>query len=99
MLFIASALFWAAFEQAGSSLSLFAERNTDRHPGLSVFWAGEFPASWFQFVQPIFVVTLAPVFAWLWLALTGGVSPPAPPSSPHGLFFGGMAFAILMPQP
>src|ERR1022692_1499199 len=64
VLFLASAVFWSAFEQAGSSLSLFAERSTNRHIG--VF---EFPASWFQSVQPILVIALAPVFAWLWLAL------------------------------
>lgn len=64
VLFIASALFWASFEQAGSSLNLFAERQTNRLIG-----GWEFPAGWFQFVQPIFVVSFAPVFAWLWLRL------------------------------
>ena len=78
VLFMASALFWASFEQAGSTLSLFAERSTDRH-----VFGFEFPASWFQFVQPIFVVALAPVFAWLWLALNQlARSPPPRPSSP-----------------
>ena len=62
VLFVASAVFWASYEQAGSSLSLFAERSTDRH-----IFGFEFPASWFQFVQPVFVIALAPVFAWLWL--------------------------------
>ena len=64
VLFISSALFWAAFEQAGSSLSLFAERGTD-----CTIFGFSFPASWFQSVQPIFVIALAPVFAWLWLAM------------------------------
>jgi POT family proton-dependent oligopeptide transporter len=93
VLFIASALFWASFEQAGSTLSLFAERSTDRH-----VLGFEFPASWFQFVQPIFVVALAPVFAWLWLALNQLRKEPSSPAKfSLGLLFGGSAFAILVP--
>ncbi len=65
VLFIASAIFWASFEQAGTSLNLFADRNTNR-----VALGHQFPASWFQSVQPLFVIALAPVFAIrLWLAL------------------------------
>jgi POT family proton-dependent oligopeptide transporter len=94
VLFIASALFWASFEQAGSTLSLFAERSTDRH----MFFGFVFPASWFQFVQPIFVVTFAPVFAWLWLKMNRkGVEPSSPAKFSLGLFCGGAAFAILVP--
>jgi POT family proton-dependent oligopeptide transporter len=93
VLFVASALFWASFEQAGSSLSLFADRSTDRH-----VFGFEFPASWYQFVQPIFVVALAPVFAWLWLALNRKrVEPAAPSKFTLGLLFAGLAFAILVP--
>jgi proton-dependent oligopeptide transporter, POT family len=93
VLFVASAIFWASFEQAGSSLNLFAERNTNRN-----LFGWEFPASWFQFVQPIFVVALAPVFAWLWLALNRKkAEPPAPVKFSLGLLFGGLAFAILVP--
>jgi POT family proton-dependent oligopeptide transporter len=93
VLFVASALFWASFEQAGSTLSLFAERSTNRH-----IFSFEFPASWFQFVQPIFVVVLAPVFAWLWLALgRRRTEPSAPAKFSLGLLFGGSAFAILVP--
>ncbi len=93
VLFVASALFWASFEQAGSSLSLFAERSTDRN-----IFGFVFPASWFQFVQPIFVVVLAPVFAWLWLALgRRGREPSSPAKFSYGLFFAASAFAILVP--
>jgi proton-dependent oligopeptide transporter, POT family len=93
VLFIASAVFWASFEQAGSSLNLFAERNTNR-----MLFGWEFPASWFQFVQPIFVVALAPVFAWGWLALNRKkAEPPAPAKFSIGLLFAGLAFAILVP--
>lgn len=89
VLFVASALFWSMFEQAGSSLSLFAERSTNRN-----VLGFEFPASWFQFVQPFFVVLLAPVFAWLWLKL-GRREPSSPAKFSLGLVFGGLGFAVL----
>lgn len=91
VIFTASAIFWAAYEQAGSSLNLFAERNTDRH---ILGW--EFPASWFQFVQPVFVIALAPVFAWLWIALRDR-EPSIPAKFSWGLLLGGLAFVILVP--
>ena len=89
VLFLAAALFWCMFEQAGSSLNLFADRNTNR----SVL-GFEFPASWFQFVQPTLVVLLAPVFAWLW-ARAGDREPSSPAKFSLGLLFGGLGFAIL----
>ncbi len=91
VLFAAAAIFWAAFEQAGSSLNLFGDRNTNRH-----VFGYEFPAAWFQFVQPAFVIALAPVFAWIWLAL-GRREPSSPSKFSLGLIFGGLAFAILVP--
>jgi POT family proton-dependent oligopeptide transporter len=65
ILFVAAALFWAGFEQVGSSFNLFAERHTDR-----IFLGREAPAGWFQTLGPIFIVTLSPVMAalWVWLA-------------------------------
>ncbi|MBZ5624594.1 MAG: peptide MFS transporter [Acidobacteriia bacterium] len=93
VLFIASALFWGSFEQAGSSLNLFAERSTNR-----IVFGWLFPAGWFQFVQPIFVVALAPVFAWLWLILgRKKIDPPSPAKFALGLLFAGLAFAVLVP--
>jgi POT family proton-dependent oligopeptide transporter len=65
-LFIASALFWAGFEQAGSSLNLFGDRYTDRIIDSLQF---EIPAGWFQSVNSFFILLFAPVFAALWLAL------------------------------
>jgi proton-dependent oligopeptide transporter, POT family len=91
VLFLAAAVFWSAFEQAGSSLSLFAQRNTDRHAFGFVF-----PASWFQFVQPFFIITLAPVFAWLWVRL-GPREPSSPTKFTLALLCGGLGFAILIP--
>jgi proton-dependent oligopeptide transporter, POT family len=61
---IAASVFWAGYEQAGSALSLFAERNTDR-----VVAGYQFPAGWFQSVPAAFVILFAPVMAWLWVAL------------------------------
>ena len=58
-----SALFWAGFEQAPTSLNLFAHDFTDR----TVFgW--EVPTLWLQSAESFFVITLAPVFAWIWVA-------------------------------
>jgi POT family proton-dependent oligopeptide transporter len=91
VLFVSSSLFWAAYEQAGSSLSFFAERGTD----CTVFGYA-FPPSWYQSLQPIFVVILAPVFAWIWLAM-GRREPSSPAKFSLGLLFGGLAFAILVP--
>jgi POT family proton-dependent oligopeptide transporter len=60
-LFLLAAIFWSGFEQAGSSMNLFAERLTDRTIG-----GWEMPTTWLQNVNPIFIVILAPVFGWLW---------------------------------
>jgi POT family proton-dependent oligopeptide transporter len=91
VLFVASAVFWAAYEQGGSSLNLFAERSTNR-----VVFGYDFPASWFQFVPSFFVMILAPVFAWLWIAL-GKWDPSSPAKFAWALVFGGIAFALLVP--
>ena len=57
-LFIASAIFWSEFEQAGSTLNLFADRATR-----SSVLGWEFPVSWYQSVNPVLIMALAPVFA------------------------------------
>jgi POT family proton-dependent oligopeptide transporter len=67
VLFIASAMFWAGFEQAGSSLNIFADRFTQRV--ISLGRPFEIPAGWLQMANPIFVIALAPVVAAVWLAL------------------------------
>ena len=64
-LFLLAAVFWAGFEQAGSSMNLFAERDTNR-----VIMGWEMPTGWLQNINPFFIIVLAPVFGslWTWLA-------------------------------
>lgn len=66
ILFLFAVFFWAGFEQAGSSLSLY----TDKFINRNVF-GFEIPTSWFQSVNPIFIVTLAPLFAMFWSSKLG----------------------------
>lgn len=99
ILFLFSMIFWAAFEQAGSSFNLFAERFTDR--GISnrlLTWlAGDstFPAEWFQSVNSIFLIALAPVFSVLWLKM-GRRQPSSPVKFSIGLLFVGLGAALLI---
>lgn len=90
-LFIFAVLFWAAFEQAGSSLNLFA----DRYTRLSVFGL-EFPSSWFQSLNAVFVLLFAPVFSWLWVRL-GPREPSSPVKFVWGLILVGLGFLLLAP--
>ncbi len=89
VLFLFSAMFWGAFEQAGSSLNLFADRLTN----LKAF-GKEFPASWFQSVNSVFIVLLAPLFAILWVRL-GKREPSSPAKFALGLLFVGLGFAVI----
>jgi proton-dependent oligopeptide transporter, POT family len=95
VLFLASALFWSAFEQAGSTLNLFAERNTNLHTWDAPIW-GLFRASYFQALNSIFIIALAPVFAWLWVKLARN-EPSTTSKFSWGLVFVGLGFAILIP--
>ena len=84
-------LFWAGFEQAGSSLNLFADRGTR----LTVFgWS--YPSSWFQSVEPFFVITLSPLFAWIWIRL-GKREPSSPTKFTLGLAFLALSFFVVVP--
>ena len=66
ILLIFAVFFWAGFEQAGSSLSLYTDKYIDRSIG-----SFEIPTSWFQSVSPLFIVTLAPVFTLFWASPIG----------------------------
>jgi POT family proton-dependent oligopeptide transporter len=89
--FAASALFWSVFEQAGSTLNLFADRST-RNEMLGY----SFPSSWFQSVNAFFLVLFAPAFAWLWIKL-GRRQPSSPAKFSFGLMLAGLGFLVLVP--
>jgi POT family proton-dependent oligopeptide transporter len=89
--FAAASLFWGAYEQAGSTLNLFA----DRYTRLEMFGFA-FPSSWFQSVQPVFVIILSPIFGWLWMRL-GRREPSVPMKFALGLTFMALAFLVLVP--
>jgi POT family proton-dependent oligopeptide transporter len=87
-LIIGSILFWALFEQAGSSLNLFTDRHVDR--------AGV-PASVFQSLNAIYIVLLAPLFAWLWTSLgRKGLEPSATAKFGLGIVQLGIGFLVLV---
>ena len=89
--FIGAFIFWALFEQAGSSLTLFAKRFTETHV-LGI----EFPYPWYQSANPMFVIVLAPLFALLWTKL-GDRQPSSPLKFTIGLFFLAIGFAVMIP--
>ena len=89
VLFAASCIFWAVFEQAGSTLNLFALEKTDNRIG-----SFNMPASWYQAINAMFIVTLAPVFAWLWLSL-GTREPSSPAKFVWALLLVGLGFMVL----
>jgi len=92
VLFLACALFWAGFEQAGSSLNLFAERYTDR-----VIGGWEMPAAFLQSINPIFIIVFAPVYSWLWVALAKRhLDPSAPAKFAIGLVLMGVGFLVMV---
>jgi proton-dependent oligopeptide transporter, POT family len=91
--YLASALFWGAFEQAGSTLTLFADRNTNN----SVL-GREFPSTWWQSVNSMWILLLSPAFALLWMYLKkAGKEPTTPFKFVFGLLFAGLGFLILVP--
>ena len=91
VLFLGAAVFCSAFEQAGSTLNLFAERSTR-----TSILGFNFPASWLQSVNALFIIILAPVFAWLWLRM-GRKEPSSPGKFAFGLLFLSLGFALLIP--
>lgn len=89
--FAFASLFWGAYEQAGSTLNLFADRYVHLEAlGIKLY------ASWFVSIQAAFVILLSPVFAWLWLRL-GPRQPSSPAKFALALLFMGLAFLVLVP--
>lgn len=84
-------IFWAGFEQAGSSLTLFADRAT-RLKILNFVY----PSSWFQSVEPLFIIIFSPIFAAIWMGL-GRREPSSPAKFTLGLFFLSLSFLLVVP--
>ncbi len=94
VLFFGSALFWSGYEQAGSSLNLFAERYTDRVIGML---GVTIPTEWFQTLNPLFILLLAPVFASLWVNLgRRQLDPSVPAKFALGVLLMGVGFLIMV---
>ena len=92
ILFVTSAVFWSGFEQAGSSLTLFADRYTDR-----MLFSFEVPAGWFQSLNPFYIVVLAPIFASFWVKLARRqLDPSMPAKFALGLIILGLGFLIMV---
>jgi POT family proton-dependent oligopeptide transporter len=90
ILFLAATVFWMAYEQAGSTLNLFAERSVNN----SVV-GHAFPASWYQSLPPLFIISFAPVFAALWVRL-GDQNPSSPAKFAIGLTLLALGFAVMI---
>jgi proton-dependent oligopeptide transporter, POT family len=89
--FMAAEIFWAIFEQTGSSVSLFADELTRNE-----IFGSAFPSSWWQSVNSIWVILLAPVFAFLWIKL-GSKQPSSPMKFVLGLLFVALSFVLMVP--
>ncbi|HUP25643.1 MAG TPA: peptide MFS transporter [Thermoanaerobaculia bacterium] len=89
-LFLGAAVFWGLFEQAGSTLTLFADRSTD-----NAIFGFVFPSSWWQSVNAVLIIGLAPLFAWFWVIL-GKRNPSSPAKFAIGLVFAGLGFLVLV---
>ncbi len=89
--FIAAEIFWAIFEQAGSTISLFGDQLTRTQ-----IFGWNFPSAWFQSVNSLWVIILAPGFAWLWIKL-GRNQPSSPFKFMLALVFLGLSFVLMVP--
>lgn len=91
-LIVGSILFWALFEQQGSSFNLYTDRRIDR-----VFLGVTIPASVFQSVNSFWIITMAPIIAWIWTFLgKRGWEPSAPAKFGLAMIQMGLAFLVLV---
>ena len=100
LIFLFNVLFWCFFEQAGSSFTFLADQIVNRDIGMHGLFqtmAGEstFPNAWFQSVNSVAIITLAPIVAWIWVKM-GRANPSIPRKFGLGLVFNGLAFLLLM---
>ncbi|MEK4496155.1 peptide MFS transporter [Ureibacillus sp. FSL W8-0352] len=89
-LFIAAVMFWAIQEQGATILATYADTRTNLNVG-----GFELKASWFQSLNPLFIILFAPVFAWIWIKL-GNRQPSTPLKFSFALFFAGASFLVMM---
>ena len=88
--------FWAAFEQAGAALNLFAYEYTNRVITLGS-WSWEIPANWFQSLNPLYIVIFAPLFSKLWISLAKkGKEPSTPAKFVVSLWLLAAGFAVML---
>jgi len=92
ILFVAAALFWSGFEQAGSSLNIFASQLTERQAGSFLV-----PASWFQNLNSLFIILLTPLFAGFWLYAESRWEIPVIAKFGAALIVMGLGFLLLVP--
>jgi POT family proton-dependent oligopeptide transporter len=90
LLFLASAMFWLIYDQGGSTLSLFAEQHTQDD-----LFGVHFPSSFFQSVNPVFILALAPIIAAIWVRL-GTRQPSTPVKFSLGLILVGVSFVVMV---
>lgn len=92
LLIVASAFFWASFEQQPTSYNLFANDYTDR-----ALFGWEIPTVWFQSLNAVFIILLGPLFGWLWPALgRRGLEPGSATKFVMGLLFAAAGFGLMM---
>jgi POT family proton-dependent oligopeptide transporter len=90
--FVAAAIFWMIYDQGGSTLSIFADSSAD-----NTVLGWEFPVSWYQSVNPVLIMAMAPVFAWFWLALNKrGKEPSTIVKFASGLVLVGASFFLFL---
>ncbi len=90
IIFAFNILFWMFFEQAGSSVTFLADQIVNPDLGFMTF-----PTAWFQSVNSVAIIVLAPVIAWAWVKM-GSWNPSIPRKFGLGLLFNGLAFLLLM---
>ena len=90
IIFAFNVLFWMFFEQAGSSFNFLAQNIVERDLGGWIF-----PVGWFQSVNSLAIITLAPLVAWMWIKM-GSRNPSIPRKFGLGIIFNGLAFLLLM---
>jgi POT family proton-dependent oligopeptide transporter len=95
--FICAILFWGGFEQQGTTFNTFAFEYTDRSLFGGFFEDGQHPATWYQSINPVFIIIFAPVFAWFWVSLGARhMDPSAPMKMGVGLVLLGIGFLVMM---